>query len=129
MSLARPFHALILFEKTIVHMDQRCKRCVETFENDLSWYAFSRHECGTTGKLLIMLYKIIRRLFSRLFDSGIHVSCSNICITIPLCQLYTQDRQTDFCKIVHFCFALGGIRHIILFCLIFINYIIMGYFL
>ena len=24
----------------------------------------------------------MRRLFSRLFDSGVHVSCSNICVTL-----------------------------------------------
>ena len=43
MSLARPFHALILFEKNncplAYHMDQRCNQYGETFVNDFSWYA------------------------------------------------------------------------------------------
>ena len=39
----------------------------------------------------------MRRLFSRLFDSGIHVSCSNICVTLSNIPYLPFTRRAALC--------------------------------
>ena len=55
----------------------------------------------------------MRRLFSRLFDSGVHVSCSNICVTlsnIPYCLSRSEQPCAAPSPVYRSCIFGGGAR-------------------